>query len=104
MRPIINFLNRLDREFDLPDEDKRVLTSMLSEAEYLPIRSLPESDQAHEFFYEIPPAPPRPPETSRILFHRPKAEVEEVKNFLKVKSHREVGERTFDWYLRNECR
>ena len=104
MRPIINFLNRLDGELDLQDADKRVLTSMLSEAEYLPIGSLPEGNQAREFSYEIPPASPRPPETSRITFHRPKAEVEEVKKCLKVNSYREVGERTFDWYLRNECR
>jgi hypothetical protein len=104
MRPVINFLNRLDGELDLPDEDRRVLWNMLSEAEYLPVGSLPERNGARDFYYEIPSASPRPPETTRITFDRPKAEVDQVKKCLRVRTNREVGERTFEWYLRNECR
>ena len=104
MRPVITFLNQLDRELDQDDEDKRVLATMLAEASYLPVTSLAEQLEQREFHFERPPAQPRPQATSRINFYRPKTEVDEVKKCLKVQTNREVGERTFDWYYRNECR
>ena len=103
MRPVITFLNRLDDELDQPDEDKRVLTNMLGSANYAEVTSLPESARADEFFFAPPVPTPRPPQTSRISFIRPKSTVEAVKRYLKVRTNKEVGERTFDWYLQNEC-
>ena len=102
MRPVITFLNRLDDELDRPDEDKRVLTNMLSRATYAAVESLPDWSRSDMFFYKPPPPTPRPPQTSRISFSRLKSEVDALKRYLRVTTNRDVGERTFDWYLKNE--
>ena len=102
MRPVITFLNNVDKELDEPDEDKRVLTRMLRSAQYSPIVDLPES-LSGEFFFEAPPPTPRGPQTTRIMFSRPKAAVDALKRCLKVGTNKAVGEKTFDWYLHNEC-
>ena len=102
MRPVITFLNRLDDELDQPDEDKRVLTNLLARAEYADVQLLPDQAVRDTFFYEPPPPTPRPPKVSRISFTRLKTEVEALKRYLRVTTNREVGERTFDWYLNNE--
>ena len=38
-----------------------------------------------------------------ITYKKPKAEVEELKNLLEVKSYKEVGEKTFEYYKDAEC-
>lgn len=103
MRPVITFLNRLDDEYDQPDEDKKVLAEMLNKASYHSLTLLPQAVTAKEFFYETPVPTKRAPQTARISFLRQKAAVEAVKRCLKVNTNRQVGERTFDWYLENEC-
>ena len=102
MRPVINFLNNLDKELDEPDEDKRVLTQMLNRARYAPISDLSDS-LAREFFFQAPPPRPKAPQTTRITFSRPKSAVEALKRCLNVTTNKAVGEKAFDWYLENEC-
>lgn len=100
-RPVINFLNELDREIDEPNEEKRVLTRLLSGAPSNLPSELPVSET---FLYTKPPPRPKPPETVRIQFDRPKQQVERMKRCLRVTSAKAVGERIFDWYLENECK
>ena len=103
MRPVINFLNALDKEFDQSDESKRVLNNMLERADYAPVYEIPDNVLSHDFYYRLPPPLPEPPRTTRISYQRPKTEVEALKRALGVRTNRAVGERTFDWYLENEC-
>lgn len=101
MRPVIDFLNRLDQELEEPEE-KRLLTALVARAEYLPpTRALPT---APSFHYEKPPPRPRRPRTVRIQYDRPTELVDRVKKCVRARSAREAGEKTFDWYLENECR
>ncbi len=100
-RPVINFLNELDRELDETNEEKKVLTRLLSSAPSSLSSDLPVSET---FLYVKPPPRPKPPETIRIQFDRPKPQVERMKKCLRVTSARAVGERIFDWYLENECK
>ncbi len=103
MRPVITFLNRLDAELDQPDEDKRVLGAMLDEADYVIPASIPKLDSGRKFFFESPTPKAIPALNTRISFSRPRSAVDAVKRCLRVRTNREVGERTFDWYLENEC-
>lgn len=100
-RPIISFLNELDKELDEPVEEKRILTNLVSRAALSPPTDLPISDV---FVYPKPRPRPKPPETVRIQYDRPKEQVERLKKCLKVTSARRAGELTFDWYLENECK
>lgn len=100
-RPVINFLNELDREIDEINEEKKVLTRLLSGAHSVMPYDLPVSET---FLYIKPPPRPKPPETTRIQFDRPKWQVEKMKKCLKVTSARAAGEHVFDWYLENECK
>lgn len=100
-RPVINFLNELDKELDETNEEKRVLTRLLSSAPSTLPSNLPVSKI---FKYIKPPPQPKRPETMRIMFNRPKQQVERMKKCLGVTSARSVGEHIFDWYLENECK
>ena len=103
MRPVINFLNALDKELEYTDEGKRVLTNMLGRAQYAPALSLPSAAVAEEFYCQSPPPAPPQPETTRIRYTRLKSEVAALKRVLRVRTNQAVGEKTFDWYLENEC-
>jgi hypothetical protein len=101
MRPVIDFLNRLDSELQEPDEEKRVLTELVRKATYSPpTADLPVEE---EFTYVKPMPRPKPPKTVTIQYSRPKEKVDALKKCLGAASAREAGERTFDWYLKNEC-
>ena len=100
-RPVISFLNELDKELDEPVEEKRVLAALVSRAALIPPADLPASDT---FVYPKPEPRPKPPQTVRIQYDRPKDQVERLKKCLRSTSARRVGELTFDWYLENECK
>ncbi len=101
MRPIITFLNRLDQEFDDPNEDNRVLNQLVATAVEANVLSAPTKPS---FFYEQPKPAPKPPKTQRIRYDRPIESVSKLKECLGVSTLREVGEYTFDWFLENECK
>jgi len=99
MRTIIDFLNKLDRELEEPDESKRVLFSLLDRASYGAPWEIPK---ASKFTYQTATVE-RPPEYSRATIHRPKAEMDRLKRCLGARSNKEALEIIFDWYLENEC-
>lgn len=98
MRTVIDFLNKVDREFDEPDESKRVLKDLLERASYASPLSVPT---APKFTYTA--ALERPLEYTRVYIWRPKTAVERLRKCLGVKSSKEALEKVFDWYLENEC-
>lgn len=101
MRPVIDFLNQLDLELQELDEEKRVLTQLVRRAVYLPPTSnLPV---APSFHYIKPLLRPKRPRYVRIQYDRPEEVVERMKRCLRARSAKSVGEKTFDWYLNNEC-
>jgi len=101
MPPVIDFLNRVDKELDEPNEDKRVLNKLLEEVEYLPPTT--ELPVAQSFTYVKPQPVPKRPQTVSIQYERPKDLADLAKKCLKARSYRRVGEKTFDWYIENEC-
>lgn len=88
MRPVIDFLNRLDKENDDPD-DERPLTALVEKAK-------PEAYNAGSNYVAVfrPTVPARPPKprTTSIQFRRPTAEVDELVEALSSGSARKAGE------------
>jgi hypothetical protein len=100
MRPVIDFLNRLDAEKDAPNPDEGPLQELISESKPTPLDSL----QIQPVFSSPKSAPiPQAPEMARIQYKKPLDKVERVKKTLKVTTLRAVGEKTFDYYFKNEC-
>lgn len=100
MRTIIDFLNRLDKELEEPDESKRVLLNMVGRAQYAEPLRVPK---ASRFTYVAPAAPRPPPEDTRITFYRPRTVVDRLKGCMGVRSNKEAVEKMFDWYMENVC-
>ena len=101
MRPVIDFLNKLDEEMEQPDEEKRVLAKLLGRVAYGGAKA--ELPTSTVFQYVKPLPMPKQPKTVRIQYDRPIEKVELVKKHLRARSAKEAGEKTFDWYLENEC-
>ena len=100
MRTIIDFLNRLDKEYDEPDESKRGLLNMVERAYYAEPLDVPK---ATRFTYVAPATPRLPPENTRITIYRPKTAVERLKGHMGVRTNKEAVEKMFDWYMENVC-
>ncbi len=99
-RPVIDFLNDLDRETEEINEEKKVLNALISRA----IAALPsELPASNDFVYIKRQPQPKPPQKTRIQFDRPIDQVERMKKHLHIYSAKGVGEYIFDWYLENEC-
>lgn len=93
MRAVIDFLNDLDAEKELPD-DARTLESTLRKA--TPVR-LPAISRVGPFTYA--PREPREarPQETNISYRRPKEQVEAIQQAMGARSNKDVGERTFDF-------
>jgi hypothetical protein len=91
MRPVISFLNDLDREKEAPPRDKTSLEEVVSSAEKTPI--VLSAVQPSKRF-EAPLREPRPvaPASQSIQYRRPKAQIEKAKRKLRVTSASQVGE------------
>ncbi len=91
MRPVIDFLNRLDRENEAEEEDRH-LNQAISQTREININSVAAEAEFSE------PAPPKnpPPPTVGIPFRRQESQVNALKNELKVSSAKAVGEYCFD--------
>ena len=99
MRPVINFLNRLDAEKD-KEPDDRLLEEEVKRATLAKLSDVATSER---FLAPKPVPRPRLPRKGRIQYSKPIDEIDRVKRVLKVKTHREAGEKTFEYFLQMEC-
>lgn len=98
-RPVIQFLNRLDAERDRDDEDGRPLETAVKAASPGRLSKVKTGDSF------VAPKPPRRtsrPNTVSIQYRKPVEEIERAKKLLQANSNREVGERTFEYFLEME--
>lgn len=89
-RPVINFLNLVDNEKDLEEQDK-VLTSALQQARSYPLERLTQRPA-----FTFTPPPPRGPTMARISYQKPRAEVDALMRAMSVQYPKHVGEQSFD--------
>jgi len=99
MRPVITFLNKLDAE-----KEKEPGVRPLEEAvKGSNPRRFSEVDIADSFSWPKPAPAPTVPPKGRILYRKPREEIDQVKRVLNVKTNKEVGEKTFEYFFRREC-
>ncbi len=91
MRPVIDFLNLVDRETELPETD-RPLTAALSTAK---TQAIGQIRSQQKFYYPTTPKPPRP-KTVTIQFRKEKGRVEALQDAMGTNSARETGDAAFE--------
>jgi len=101
MRPVINFLNALhDERPKIPEGGERPLEKAVESARRF---ILSEVDTSSEQFVAPKPISHKPePKTRRIQYDKPIDDIELVKEFFGVSTFKEVGERTFEYFLKME--
>ena len=97
MRPVIDFLNRVDQEGAAEGGDTGPLHVSVDDAKPVPLSKVPFSSR-----FVSPKALPTPPRWARISYKKPTREIEWVRERLKARSLTEVGEKTFEYYLKME--
>ena len=100
MRPVIEFLNRVDGEKEVIESDK-ILTKTVDKAKFIQLKLI---DEEGSFSAPQPKSNGDAVESMRrITYQVPLDRFEEVKDSLGVASNKEVGERTFEYYYDLEC-
>ncbi len=99
MRPVINFLNQVDKENENLDDHKPLQNAVAA----MKAVSLREAETREKFDYPRPPPRPKLPRTGRIQYDKRVEQINEVKKALRVTTYTEVGRRTFDYYFDREC-
>jgi len=102
MRPVIAFLNKLhdERQKIEEEEGEGPLEKAIKAAKQV---SLSEVDISSKTF--VTPKPTslkREPNTGRIQYYKPKDEIARVQKFFGIRLFREVGEKTFEYFLEME--
>jgi hypothetical protein len=100
MRPVINFLNNLDAEKENGRDTGKPLTEAIQAAAEV---RLAEVTLSNIFLSPDPTPPPPAPRTALIRYRKPVDEIEQVKQQLRVRSNKQVGEKTFEYFLEMEC-
>lgn len=100
-RPVAQFLYDLSIEVEYPpDHEGTELEAIVQHAH--PV-DLSELDGQSRFTYERPARRRRPPiQVQSIQYKRPTTEIDEAKTILGVDSASEVGQRTFEYFLKRE--
>lgn len=98
MRPVIDFLNRLDAE---KESAERSLETACATATYLDLSQITEPSG---FLAPTHRPRPRTPRTRRISYSKPTEHVDKAAEVLGVSTSKEVGEKTFDYFFKRECR
>ena len=98
MRPVISFLNRVADDERQLDDDLAPLEKVITDADYSPLSSITQ-ETPFTVSIELPDLP----KTSRISYLRLKSDIDKAKHLLNVKSNKEIGERTFDYFMKLEC-
>jgi hypothetical protein len=99
MRPVIDFLNRLDAEKQV-ESDYKPLMEAVDNARLASVTEVQTSSR----FLAPKPTPRSPlPRTGRIQYNKPLDKIDKVKKILKISSFTAVGEKTFDYFYEKEC-
>lgn len=100
MRPVIRFLDAVDRDNSNPEGSRPLVDLLDDQAKPMPIKDLSPSES---FRYEMP-RPPTPPiePFNTIQYRKPVWLVNAVKKSLRVETARAVGEKTFEYYVNQE--
>lgn len=96
MRPVINFLNELDRDIDEHTRDKSPLLDFVSKT---PQRKTDNISEKASFLAPARDAVQKGPRYVKIQYSRPVDDVEILQEELGVNSAKAVGEKTFDLTL-----
>jgi len=98
MRPVIDFLNRVDKEENQPEiGEAGPLHKIIANADLLPLSEVKGSRR-----FVAPTISPPPSKMGVITYREPTETIDRVKKVLKVQKNREVGEKTFEYYLKQE--
>lgn len=95
-RPVIDFLNKLDSEKDKEETDEKPLKAVVDSATSA---SLSQIGLPSKFRAQKPSPTPPKPKTNLISYRKPVGEVNKVKRALRVRTNKEVGEKTFEYFL-----
>jgi hypothetical protein len=98
MRPVIDFLNELDGEQQLPEGDRQ-LEKLVARAIPVELKKVQHAGTA--FRFTIPPPPIDQPNFTTIVFKRPEKKIDELRDALGAGSAKAVGERAFDIVYRD---
>lgn len=96
MRPVIDFLNELDRDIDEYTRDKSPLLDFVSKT---PLRKSDTLSERTTFSAPARDAVQKGPRYVKIQYSRPVDDVEALQEELGVRSAKAVGEKTFDLTL-----
>ena len=99
MRPVIDFLNKLDSEKKEEEEDNQVLDAAVKAAKTVSIGSIIPTKS---FVAPTPKPIKKQPTTGKISFSKPLSEIQLVKEHLGVSTNKEVGEKTFEYFIKWE--
>ena len=100
MRPVIDFLNRVDREKEVNESDQ-VLTKTVDKAKLVQLQFTDE--QTTFLSPESKPDAEEAQAIRRISYQVSAEKFDEVKGSLGATSNKEVGEKTFEYYYDLEC-
>lgn len=99
-RPVIDFLNRLDKEKGQEVTDEKPLESAIIATKPTELADL----TSRAVFLAPKSAPVRVvPQTGRIQYTRPLEKIRRAQKALKISTLRDVGEKTFDYFYKREC-
>ncbi|NQV18540.1 MAG: ATP-binding protein [Armatimonadetes bacterium] len=107
-RPLINYLSRKyhEEKSSLDEIEEKVATEKINEigeeekagkAKYVPLEKIEANSK-----FNAPPKPKPKEEMRTIKYKRPEKLVKKVKQNLKANNLKEVGEKTFDYYVELE--
>jgi len=104
MRPVIDFLNKLhDEGVQYKPEEIPPLESAVESAKLVSLSDIDASTGE----FKAPTPPPRDttqPKMGRIQYSKPLDEIEEVQQVLGAQSLKEVGEKTFEYFIEMEVK
>lgn len=101
-RPVIEFLRKLEDERKKHDDGDIIETPFEKAVDFAKPVGVAEITQHKVFIAPSPPPLPPGPRMQRIQYSKPVDQVEKVKNHLGVTSYKEVGEKTFEYYIHYE--
>ncbi len=108
MRPVIDFMNELDRDVDENTKEASLLLNHLGKAGRVNAEALRAQYSGQKTMFSfpksgdiLPPGPP-PPQMVKIQYSRRKDEIDFLADALGMSSAKAVGELTFDMALRQQ--